>query len=45
MMQGQLLPQALLALAERADSPSNRGHMLADGQVDALDKGGIDVPA
>ena len=40
MMQGQLLPQALLALAERADSPSNRGHMLAD--VSAI-LGSLDV--
>ena len=31
MVQCQLLPQAVLALAERADAPSHRRHMLADG--------------
>jgi hypothetical protein len=45
MMQDQLLPQAILALAERADPPSNSGHMLADGQVDAVTVDGGIAPA
>ena len=45
MGQCQLLPQAVLALAQRADAPSHRGHMLADSQVEALHKGRLDLPA
>src|SRR4029450_4228318 len=45
MIQYQLLPHAVLALAQCADSPSHRGHMLADGQVEALHKRRLDLPA
>jgi len=45
MGQCQLLPHAVLALAERADPPSHRRHMLADGQVEALHERGVDLPA
>jgi hypothetical protein len=40
-----LLPQAVLALAQRGDTPPDRGDMLADVQIDALHKGCIDLPA
>jgi hypothetical protein len=36
MVQGELLPHAVLALAECADPPSHGGHMLADGEVEAV---------
>src|SRR2546429_8128920 len=36
LIQGQLLPQPLLALAQGRHPPSHRGHMLADGQVEAV---------
>ena len=45
MIQRQLLPQALLALAQRIDTPPHRRHMLADGQVDPLHERGVDLPA
>jgi hypothetical protein len=45
MVQGELLPHAVLALASGADPSSHCGHMLADGEVDPLDEGGIDLPA
>ena len=45
MIHGQLLPQPIFALAERADTSSNSGHMLADGQVEAFDKRRVDLPA
>ena len=45
MGQGELLPQAVLALAERADPSSHCCHMLADGKVEPLDEGGLDLPA
>ena len=45
MVQRQLLPQPILALAQRADPPPDCGHMLADGEVDPLHKGGVDLPA
>jgi hypothetical protein len=32
-------------LAQRVDPPANRGDMLADRQVDALNEGGVDLPA
>jgi hypothetical protein len=41
----QLVVSALFAFAERNHAPSDRGHMLADGEVGALDEGGIDLPA
>ena len=43
--QRQLLAQALLALAQRGNTPPHGGDMLTDGQVDALRKGGVDLPA
>src|SRR5262245_38768232 len=45
MIQCQLLPYAVLAFAERVDAPSHRRHMLADGQVEALHKRRLDLPA
>ena len=45
VIQGQLLPQPVFALAQRADPAPDRGHMLADGEVDPLHEGGVDVPA
>src|SRR5215475_4438712 len=44
LIQGELLPHAVLTLAERADPAPDRGDMLADAQVDALNEGGVDVP-
>src|SRR5712691_7847467 len=41
----QLLPQALLSLAERGDATPNRRHMLAQAEVEALNEGGVDLPA
>src|SRR3954465_1003023 len=41
----QLLSQAVLALAQRADPAPDRGDMLADAEVDPLHEGGVDVPA
>src|SRR5437867_5067969 len=34
--QRQLLAQALLALAQRGNTPPHGGHMLADGEVEAV---------
>jgi hypothetical protein len=34
MIQGELLPHAVLTLAERADASSDRGHMLTHRQVE-----------
>src|SRR5713101_131143 len=45
MIYGELLPQPLLALAQRIDTPSHRGHMLADGEVKPLYESGVDLPA
>jgi hypothetical protein len=45
MVQNELLPQALLPLAEGGHPSPHRGDMLADAQVDALDEGGVDLPA
>src|SRR6266571_9349059 len=45
MIQAQLLTQAVLALAERADPSSDRRHMLADGQVDAVTVDGGIAPS
>src|ERR687886_128505 len=44
MVESQLLPQPLLALTQRADPSPNRGHMLAEGQVEALHERRIDLP-
>ena len=43
MLQGELLPHAVLTLAERADPSPDRGDMLAEAQVDALNEGGVGV--
>src|SRR5262249_45204525 len=45
MIQSELLPQAVLPLAEGGHPAPDRGNMLADAQVDALDEGGVDLPA
>src|SRR5215510_12604734 len=42
--QHQLLPHAVLPLAQRGDPTPDRAHMLADSEVDSLHKGGVDVP-
>src|SRR5215510_2976952 len=36
MIYGQLLPQTVLALAQRADPSSDRGHMLAEAEVEPV---------
>jgi hypothetical protein len=43
--QHHLLTQAVLALAQRGDPTSNRRHMLADAEVQALNEGRIALPA
>src|SRR6516164_8211743 len=45
MIQCELLVYALLTFAEGHDASTDGGHMLADGEVDALDEGGVDLPA
>src|SRR5262245_48906650 len=45
LIQYKLLQQPLLALTQRADPSSDRGHMLADAQVHALNERGVDLPA
>jgi hypothetical protein len=45
MVQRQLLAYASLTCAEGGDASTNGGPMLADGEVDALHEGGIDLPA
>src|SRR6266478_5611893 len=45
MIQRQLLPQPLLALAQRGDAPPHRGHMVADSEVKALYESGVDLAA
>ena len=45
VIQGQLLAQAVLAFAEGGNASTDGGHMLADGEVHALNEGGIDLPA
>ena len=44
MIQGQLLPSVLLALAPRVDPSPDRGDMLTDCAGEPLDKGGVDLP-
>ena len=44
LIQGELVSQAVLALAQRADPTPQGGHMLADREIDALHEGGIDLP-
>src|SRR5438128_7406100 len=45
MVQNELLPQAVLTFAECGHPSPHRGDMLADAQVDALDEGGVNLPA
>jgi hypothetical protein len=45
MVQRQLLAYAVLTFAEGGDTSTDGGHMLADAEVDALNEGGIDLPA
>ena len=45
MIQCELLVYALLTLAEGGHPSPHRGDMLADAEVDALDEGGVDLPA
>ena len=45
LKQGQLIPQARFALTQRIDPASDGRHSLADVEIEALDKGGIDGPA
>src|SRR5512132_3168056 len=45
VVERELLPHTLLALTERHDAPSYCGDMLADGEVDALHEGRVDLPA
>src|SRR5205823_14719399 len=40
-----LLPQAVLALAQRGNTPSDCRHMLPDGEVEALRERRVDLPA
>src|SRR2546425_12385823 len=44
MIQYELLAYAVLVFAQRGDAPSKSGHMLAHRQVEALDKGRVDLP-
>jgi hypothetical protein len=37
--------QPVFALAERGDPTTDSRHMLAEVEVEALDEGGIDLPA
>jgi hypothetical protein len=43
--QGQLIPQARFALAERIDPTTNRRYALTNIEVEPFDKRGIDRPA
>ena len=45
LKQPQLLPQPLLALAQRADSSSDGGHMLADAEVEPVTVDGGIAPS
>src|SRR5215475_6396482 len=45
VVQRQLLAEARLVFTERDDTPSYRGHMLTNGEVDTFNEGGIDLPA
>ena len=44
LIQRQLLPQPVFALAQRADPSPDHGDMLTDGEVDPLHEGRVDVP-
>jgi len=41
----QLVAQPVFALAERGDPTTDGRHMLAEVEVEALNEGGIDLPA
>jgi hypothetical protein len=43
--QHQLVPHAVLPLAQRGDTPSSCRHTLPKVQVEPLDKGRLDLPA
>src|SRR5712691_9917090 len=45
LIQGELLPQAILPLTQRAHPAADRRHMLTHGQVEALHERRIDLPA
>src|SRR5678815_1343806 len=45
LVESQLLPQPILALAQRADPAPDCGDMLANAEVDPLHEGGVDMPA
>src|SRR4030095_5986790 len=45
LVESQLLPQPILALAQRADPAPDCGDMLANTEVDPLHECGVDVPA
>jgi hypothetical protein len=45
LKQHDLLPQTVLALAQRINATANSGDILADGQVEAFDKRRLDLPA
>jgi hypothetical protein len=44
MVQGKLVTHPVFALAQRSDTPTYSGHVLANGQIDPLDKCCIDLP-
>src|SRR5215813_3561173 len=44
MIQDELLVYALLTFAEGHDASTHGGHVLADGQVEALNEGRVDLP-
>ena len=43
--QCQLVPQPVFALTQRADASSDRGHMLADVEIEPLHEGRVDLAA
>src|SRR3989442_12900994 len=45
MIQHELLAYAVLALAERGDTPPHRRHMLTDRQVEAFNERRVDLSA
>jgi hypothetical protein len=45
MIQHKLLPQAVLAFAQRRGPPADSSDMLAEGQVEAFDKRRLNLPA
>ena len=45
LVEGQLLVQAVFPFAQGHHTPPDRGHMLADGEIDPLDEGCVDLPA